>query len=93
MIATSADIQDLVAEGLFGDANLTRDKSAFSDAFWDLRTRLLGELAQKLVNYRITLTLTGDFSGEVETSSALRDFIRESQRSGPIRLATPPSLD
>jgi len=53
---------------------------------------MLGELAQKLVNYRLTLTLTGDFGTELATSRALRDFFRESAARGSLRLAGHPHI-
>ncbi|MBV7409489.1 DUF4180 domain-containing protein [Maritimibacter sp. DP1N21-5] len=88
MIETKNDIADLVGNAAFSEvAALAMDKSDFAPAFWDLRSGLLGELAQKLVNYRLTLTLTGDFSQELAASRAFRDFIRESAVSGPISLA------
>ncbi|QQA44856.1 DUF4180 domain-containing protein [Pelagovum pacificum] len=87
MIASSRDIGDLIGAGFSApDGHLSRDKSDFSPEFWDLRTGLLGELAQKLVNYRMYLTLTGDFSEELAGSRALRDVFQESGTSGPIRL-------
>ncbi|MBF9035141.1 DUF4180 domain-containing protein [Rhodobacterales bacterium HKCCE2091] len=93
MISTGRDIQDLIAES-FADTGrkLVRDTSDFSAEFWDLRTGLLGELAQKLVNYGAELTLTGDLTAEIAASRALRDFFRESARTGPIHLETPPDL-
>lgn len=93
MIASPRDIADLVGNAAFsGDLALTRDRADFAPAFWDLRTGLLGELAQKLVNYGITLTLTGDFAADLAGSRALRDFFRESARSGPLRLAGHPLI-
>ena len=47
-------------------------------AFFQLRTRLAGEIAQKFVNYSMKLAIVGDFA-QYE-SKALADFIRESNR-------------
>ena len=49
--------------------NLTPD-------FFDLKTKLAGEILQKFSNYRVRLVILGDFS-KVESKS-LQDFIRES---------------
>ena len=46
--------------------------------FFQLRTRLAGEIAQKFVNYGLKLAIVGDFSHY--ESKALADFIRESNR-------------
>jgi hypothetical protein len=54
------------------------DKEALTEAFFDLKTRLAGEITQKYVNYGIQLAIIGDFSGY--TSKALLDFIYESNQ-------------
>ena len=51
--------------------NLTPD-------FFDLKTKLAGEILQKFSNYRVRLVILGDFS-KVESKS-LQDFIRESNK-------------
>ena len=43
--------------------------------FFDLKTKLAGEVLQKFVQYRMLLALVGDFSKC--TSKSLRDFIYE----------------
>jgi len=52
------------------------DKEALAEEFFDLKSRLAGEIIQKYVNYRIRLAIIGDFSGY--SSQALHDFIYES---------------
>lgn len=49
--------------------------------FLDLKTRIAGELLQKVSTYRRRLMVLGDFA---ETSGALADFIRESNRGGQV---------
>lgn len=46
--------------------------------FFDLKTKLAGEILQKFSNYQLRLAIIGDFE-ELESKS-LRDFIRESNR-------------
>ena len=93
MITTLAHINDLIGDAMGTGEPLLRDKADFSPDFWSLRTGLLGELAQKLVNYQITLTLTGDFNPETAASRAFRDYVRELVRAGgPIRFETRPDL-
>ncbi|WP_028062223.1 DUF4180 domain-containing protein [Solirubrobacter soli] len=49
-------------------------------AFFDLRSGVAGELAQKFVNYGRRLAIVGDISEWVAESTALRDFVRECNR-------------
>ncbi|WP_372631201.1 DUF4180 domain-containing protein [Cohnella sp.] len=51
-------------------------KEILSEAFFDLSTRLAGEILQKFTNYGVKLAIVGDFSGY--ESKSLRDFIYES---------------
>ena len=52
--------------------------------FLDLSSRVAGELLQKLVNYRFQVAILGDVVAAAETSTALRDFIRESNRGTTV---------
>lgn len=55
-----------------------------TDDFFRLRTRVAGDIVQKFVNYRIGLAVLGDVSHHVARSTALRDFVRESNRGGQL---------
>lgn len=57
-------------------------REVFAPAFYELRTRLAGEILQKYTNYHFRLGIVGDFAGE--TSKALRDFIYECNRGRQI---------
>lgn len=50
-------------------------KALLSESFFDLKTRLAGEILQKFINYHVKAAVVGDFSGY--TSRSLRDFIYE----------------
>jgi len=50
--------------------------------FFDLKTRMAGEILQKFSTYNQKLAIVGDFT-EIESKS-LRDFMRESNRVGRI---------
>lgn len=50
-------------------------KALLSGEFFDLKTRLAGEILQKFINYQVKAAVVGDFSGY--TSRSLRDFIYE----------------
>ncbi|MFI9837394.1 DUF4180 domain-containing protein [Nonomuraea sp. NPDC051941] len=54
------------------------------DDFFALRTGVAGEIAQKFVNYRVGLAVVGDISRFTAASSALRDWVFESNRGGHI---------
>jgi hypothetical protein len=58
--------------------------SRCGEAFFELRTRILGDVAQKLVNYGLRLAIVGDVAPFVAGSRAPRDFVRESNRGGQI---------
>jgi hypothetical protein len=50
------------------------------DDFFRLRTGVAGAILQKFVTYRIPLAIVGDISTHLKESSALRDFVYESNR-------------
>jgi hypothetical protein len=50
------------------------------DDFFRLRTGIAGEVVQKIVQYHLRLAVLGDISRYVDESTALRDFVRESNR-------------
>jgi hypothetical protein len=54
------------------------------DDFFRLRTGIAGEIVQKIVQYHLRLAIVGDISRYVDESTALRDFVRESNRGDQI---------
>ncbi|HEY6305880.1 MAG TPA: DUF4180 domain-containing protein [Candidatus Angelobacter sp.] len=52
--------------------------------FFHLRSGLAGEFIQKIVNYGLKLAVIGDISEPTAESSAFRDFVSESNRSGSV---------
>jgi hypothetical protein len=58
------------------------NKSAICEDFFNLRTRLAGEILQKFINYQVKIAIVGDFS--VYTSESLKDFIYESNKGNAI---------
>jgi hypothetical protein len=64
------------------------------DEFFQLRTRIAGELLQKFVQYQRRVAIVGDISRHLAESSALRAFVNESNRSKDVWfLATRAELD
>jgi len=57
-------------------------KSAICEDFFDLRTRLAGEILQKFINYQMKIAIVGDFT--VYSSKSLKDFIYESNNGKNI---------
>ncbi|MCU4988177.1 DUF4180 domain-containing protein [Bacillus cereus] len=58
------------------------DKSLISESFFDLKTRLAGDILQKFINYRVKIAIIGDFS--IYTSKSLKDFIYECNKGNDI---------
>lgn len=50
-------------------------KSNMTEDFFELKTRLAGEILQKFTNYQVKIAIVGDF--DVYDSNSLRDFIYE----------------
>lgn len=90
VIQSVNDALDLLANANAHESNkiIVRNINITTD-FFDLKTRLAGEILQKFVNYDFHLAIVGDF---VQSSSrSLRDFIYESNRIGKIIFV--PTLD
>ncbi|MCQ1531336.1 DUF4180 domain-containing protein [Lutispora saccharofermentans] len=58
------------------------NKAALCEDFFQLRTKLAGEILQKFINYHMKIAIVGDFSGY--TSKSLKDFIYESNKGNDI---------
>ncbi len=58
------------------------DKSLICEDFFDLKTRLAGEILQKFITYQFKIAIVGDFS--VYTSKSLADFIYECNQGKDI---------
>ncbi len=69
-----------------GCSRMIINKSAISEEFFDLKTKLAGEVLQKFINYHVKIAIVGDFS--VYTSKSLRDFIYESNKGKDIFFLT-----
>lgn len=78
-ISTPDDAADLVGSAWSHRATLVAvPVERLDPKFFDLRSRIAGEITQKIVNYRLQLAVLGDIGGRLEKSSALRDYVRES---------------
>ena len=70
---------DLYYQGYDG---LILHEEQIPPAFFDLKTKMAGEILQKFSNYRFPLVLIGDFSKF--PSQSLQDFIRESNKGRQV---------
>ena len=70
------DISDLMANAYYNEcAGLVINKEYLVEGFFDLKTRIAGEILQKFSNYNMKMSIVGDFS--VYDSKSLHDFIYE----------------
>lgn len=58
------------------------NKENLDKDFFDLSTKIAGDILQKASNYSIKLIILGDF--EAINSQSLKDFIYESNKAGKI---------
>jgi hypothetical protein len=80
-ICGERDAMDLIGNaGYQGARWVVIPAERFDEAFFRLSTRIAGDIVQKFANYRLGLAILGDISRHTEASSALRDFVRESNR-------------
>lgn len=77
------DALDIMMNCIYqGAYNIIIHKQHLISGFFDLKTKVAGEILQKFSNYSVKLAIVGDFS-EI-SSKSLRDFICESNKQGCI---------
>lgn len=78
VIGSAQDALDLMATVRYTEdcSKILIGKPCVAEDFFDLRTKLAGDILQKYTNYQVKLAIVGDFDGY--DSKSLRDFIRES---------------
>ncbi len=81
------DALDIMANAAYGGATklILHEKNITPD-FFDLKTRIAGDILQKFSNYNMPLAIVGDFSKY--TSKSLRDFIYESNKGGMVNFVS-----
>ncbi len=73
------DALDLIADISYQEINkIILKEHNFTPDFFNLKTRLAGEILQKCVNYNIKIAIVGNF--EKYESKSLRAFITESNK-------------
>jgi hypothetical protein len=83
-IATVQDALNLIGAAVSHAEVVAVPATRLDDAFFTLRTGLAGEIMQKFVNYQLRLVIVGDLSRHLESSSALRALVHESNRGQHI---------
>src|SRR5918998_895214 len=87
IVRTDRDAMDLIGEAAYCGARWAAvPDSRFDDAFFQLDTRVAGEIFQKFVTYRIGLAITGNTPRHTIASSALRDFVHETNQGRHVWL-------
>ena len=82
VIKNERDALDLMVDPqLQGARKVIVDRKNIVPGFFDLSTRLAGEVLQKFVTYQVKLAIVGDFSA---ASPTLKDFIYETNRGTQI---------
>lgn len=84
------DVLDLFGElyGQYYDGIILYERNITHD-FFDLQTKLAGEILQKFSNYRIRLVIVGDWSKY--TSRSLEAFITENNRGKTVNFSSSPT--
>ena len=84
------DVLDLFGElyGQYYDGIILYERN-ITHNFFDLQTKLAGEILQKFSNYRIRLVIVGDWSKY--TSRSLEAFITESNRGKTVNFSSSPT--
>jgi hypothetical protein len=87
IIQTTDDGLDLIGTIYFqGFDKLILYEKNLTPAFFDLKTKMAGEILQKFSNHRISLAIVGDF--DKYESNSIKDFIRESNKLGHINFVS-----
>lgn len=88
LIKNMHDALDLMATvgHVYGCSKMIVDKSAIIEEFFDLKTKLAGEILQKYTNYNMKIAIVGDFDNY--KSKSLKDFIYESNKGNQVFFLT-----
>ncbi len=83
LVHSTNDALDLMANVQYNGCNkFIIGKENFSDDFFDLKSKIAGEILQKYTNYRVAIAIVGDYS--VYNSKSLKDFIYECNKGKHI---------
>ncbi len=84
-VSTDRDAVDLIAQAFDHRPDLILlPIERLDEGFFTLSTRIAGEIVQKFVTYGIRLAIIGDITRQLEASSTLRDYVRETNRGSQV---------
>jgi hypothetical protein len=84
-LRTDRDAVELIGEAYEHAARwIVIPVERFEDAFFQLHTRIAGEIIQKFVQYGLRVAIVGDISRHTDESSSLRAFVYESNRGDQV---------
>ncbi|QMW04255.1 DUF4180 domain-containing protein [Spirosoma foliorum] len=87
LIKNIDDGKDLAANLYYqGFDNVIIHNKSIAPDFFDLKTKVAGEILQTFSNFRIKLAIVGDFT--TYASKSLNDFIFESNKMGRINFVS-----
>lgn len=82
-LSSEADALDLIGQSYGMEIEgIVVPVARFAPEFFQLSTRLAGLFIQKFQNYSLRLIILGDIADAIEASTALTDFVRETNRTG-----------
>jgi hypothetical protein len=80
-LRSAQDALDLIGDAFGCHAEwVTVPAAGVGDEFFNLRSGLLGEIAQKFANYQTGLAIIGDITDHVAASKPLGEFVYETNR-------------
>jgi hypothetical protein len=84
-VRTDRDAVELIGEAYEHEARwIVIPTERFEDGFFQLRTRVAGEIIGKFAAYKMRVAIVGDISRHIEASSSLRAFVYESNRGDQV---------
>jgi hypothetical protein len=84
-LASDRDAVDLVGTAYGHQAEvLVIPTARLTEDFFQLKTRVAGEMLHRLVLYKLRVAILGDVSRYTEESISFRDFVVESNRGNQI---------
>ena len=85
LISSERDATDLVGDAWGASAEVIAVPVARLDpSFFQLSSGVAGAIAQKVVQYRLTLAIVGDVSSWTAASEPFAAWVRESNRGGQV---------
>lgn len=86
VISSIDDFMDSLGNAAYSGATwVIIPVSRLAPEFFELRTKLAGEILQKLVNYNVKCAIVGDIAEHVAKSNAFRDFVYECNKGPHVR--------